>query len=268
MISETFSENVIESILISQDLARAEKAKFVELHHILGSLILNKKSSAGVILSKLKIQAKNIYPKEYKYNSSFYEVPLSKSSKIIIQKALEESKKVNKWNTYLRSIFILKAIITYRTISLNYFNINLDQKKSAILNEIKIFEEFATDLPKNQCTLPPNDIKSEREIIGSILLDSQVIHGLEKILKPEYFYSFKHQDIFRCALLLNKQNKYTNLTEMSNILSQKGLLGKIGGDKYLIDLVESINGFLTLEKQIISLKTNYLTRIENYKNFD
>ena len=92
MISETFSENTIESILISQDLARAEKAKFVELHHILGSLILNKKSSAGVILKKLKFQPKNIYPKEIKGNSTFYEVPLSKSSKKIIQKALKESK--------------------------------------------------------------------------------------------------------------------------------------------------------------------------------
>ena len=243
MISETFSENTIESILISQDLERAEKAKFVELHHILGSLILNKKSSAGVILNKLNFQAENIYPKDIKDNETFYEVPLSKSSKKIIQKALEESKKVYRWNTYLRSIFILKAIINDKKISINYFKNDLDQKNSAILNEIKIFEEFVPDLPLHKNVLPPNDIKSEREIIGSILLNSQVIHRLINILKPEYFYSSKHQDIFRCALLLNKQNKYTDLKEMSNMLSQKGLLGKIGGDIYLIDLVESLDGF-------------------------
>ena len=262
MISETFSENVIESILISQDLARAEKAKFVELHHILGSLILNKKSSAGVILSKLKFQPSNINPKYFRDNGTFYEVPLSNSSKKIIQKALDESKKVYRWNTYLRSVFILKALIKDKTISINYFKNDLDQKNSAILNEIKIFEEFAPDLPLHKSVLPPNDIKSEREIIGSILLNSQVIHSIVNILKPEYFYSSKHQDIFRCALLLNKQNKYTDLKEMRNILSKKGLLGKIGGDIYLIDLVESLDGFLTLEKQILSLKKNYLKRIE------
>ena len=94
MTYDIFSENTIQSILISQDIARAEKTKFVELHHILDSLILNKKSSAGAILRKLKIQAKNIYPKEIKDKSTFYEVPLSKSSKKIIQKALEESKKI------------------------------------------------------------------------------------------------------------------------------------------------------------------------------
>ena len=43
MISEKFSEDAIKSIIISQDLARAEKSRFVDLHHILGSLILNKK---------------------------------------------------------------------------------------------------------------------------------------------------------------------------------------------------------------------------------
>ena len=137
MISEKFSEDAIKSIIISQDLARAEKSKFVKLHHILGSLILNKKSSAGLILFKLEIQAKDIYPKEIKDKSTFYEVPLSKSSKKIIQKALEESKKIELWNTYLRSIFILKAIIIDHSISLNYFKNDLDKKKSAILEEIK-----------------------------------------------------------------------------------------------------------------------------------
>ena len=266
MISETFSENIIKSIIISQDLARAEKSKFVELHHILESLILNKNSSAGVILRKLKIQAKDIYTKEIKDKSTFYEVPLSKSSKKIIQKALEESKKVERWKIYLRSIFILKAIIIDNSISLNYFKNDLDKKKSAILSEIKIFEEFAPDLPKRESTLPPNNINSEREILGSMLLDSQIIHKLLDILKPEYFYSYKHQVIFRCALLLNKQNKSTDLKEMSNILSQKGLLGKIGGDIYLIYLVESLPEISSLENQITSLKKNYFKRIEKIKN--
>ena len=54
-----FSENVIQIILTSQELARAENSQSVELHHILRSLIYHKKSSAGVILEKLKIQEKD-----------------------------------------------------------------------------------------------------------------------------------------------------------------------------------------------------------------
>ena len=262
MMLESFSENVIQIILTSQNLARAEKSKFVELHHLWGGLVQNKKSSAGLILDKLKIQAKDINLPEIIDKSSYYEVALSKSTKKIIQKALEESIKITRWNTYLRSIFILKAIIIDHSISLNYFKNDLNKKKSAILEEIKIFEEFAPDLPKHKSALPPNNINSERVILGSILLDSQVIHKLLDRLKPEYFYSYKHQDIFRCALILNKQNKSTDLKEMSNILSQKGLLGKIGGDIYLIDLVESLSEISSLENQIISLKKNYSKRIE------
>ena len=53
---------------------------------------------------------------------------------------------------------------------------------------------------------------------------------------------------------------------MSNILSQQGLLGKIGGDMYLIELMESVPGILPLEQEIGSLKKNYLERIEDNKN--
>ena len=67
--------------MTSQDLARAEKSKFVELHHLWWGLIQNKKSSAGVILDKLKIQAKDINLPEIIDKSSYYEVALSKSTK-------------------------------------------------------------------------------------------------------------------------------------------------------------------------------------------
>ena len=266
MMLESFSENVIQIILTSQDLARAEKSKFVELRHLWGGLIQNKKSSAGVILDKLKIQAKNINLPEIIDKSSYYEVALSKSCKKIIQKALEESIKITRWDKYLRSIFILKAIILDNSTYSNSLINDLDKKRFQILEEIKIFEEFAPDLPKNKSSLPPNDIFAERVILGSILLDSQIIHRVLDFLKPDYFYSYIHQDIFRSALLLNSQKRPTDLKEMSNILSQQGLLGKIGGDMYLIELMESVPGILPLEQQIVSLKKNYLERIEDNKN--
>ena len=50
-----FSENVIQIILTSQELARSENSQSVELHHILRGLIHHKKSSAGVILNRFKI---------------------------------------------------------------------------------------------------------------------------------------------------------------------------------------------------------------------
>ena len=53
---------------------------------------------------------------------------------------------------------------------------------------------------------------------------------------------------------------------MSKVLLKKGLLEKIGGDNYLIELVESIPGILPLEQKINSLKKNYFARRKLKKN--
>ena len=143
-----FSENVIQIILTSQELARAENSQSVELHHILRSLIYHKKSSAGVILEKLKIQEKDINFPKIQNNAFFFEVALSKSSQKILQKALEESTKVERWNTDFRSIFILKAIILDKSESLNCFFDDFDKKKLEIYQEIKKFEESIPEIPK------------------------------------------------------------------------------------------------------------------------
>ena len=246
--------------MTSQELARVENSQSVELHHILGGLIHHKKSSAGIILEKLKIQEKDINFPEIQNNVFFYEVALSKSSQNVLQKALEESTKLERWHTDLRSIFILKAIILENSESLNFFIDDFDKKKLEIYEEIKNFKEFVPEIPKGESSLLPYNIFAEQEILGSILLDSRFINRIEENLKVEYFYSYKHQDIFRCALLLKSQKKRSNLKEMSKILSQKGFLEKIGGDNYLIELVESVTGILPLEKKINSLKKNYFKR--------
>ena len=261
---EVFSENVIQSIVIAQDLARLENSEFVEFNHILEGLSLNKRSSAGYILNKLKIQEKKIYVEHLFKSIPFYEVQFSKSSKNILKKAIEDSRKILGSQTPVRSIFVLKVIILDKSHQFNHYSIDFDKKINNLLEEIKIFEECVPDLPRNKISLPPNDIVSEKIVLGSILYYSEIIDKLSGKLKPEYFFSHKHQDIFKAALLLNSHNKRINLLEISNLLSQKGLLGKIGGDLYLIDLVECLPGKIPLDKQIKSIKKNYFKRCKRY----
>ena len=213
---EIFSENVIQIILTSQELARAENSKSVDLHHLLGGLIYHKKSSAGVILEKLKIQKKDINFPEIQNNAFFYEVALSKSSQKVLQKALEESTKVERWHTYLRSIFILKAIILDNSESLNFFIDDFDKKKLDIYEEIKNFEEFVPEIPKSESSLLPNDIFAEKAILGSILLDSKVINSIEEtlsLLNVEANESINNIDY-------SSQVRFTFGNELSGILEE------------------------------------------------
>ena len=117
------SENSIQAILIAQELARREESKFVELQHILGGLKQNKKSYAGKLLNKLNIAIHEKNFNSYYINSSikkssYDEIPLSESSRNIIQKALQESKNHLKYRFYLRSIHEL--ITSFKTMRLAY----------------------------------------------------------------------------------------------------------------------------------------------------
>ena len=153
--------------MTSQELARSENSQSVELHHILRGLIHHKKSSAGIILEKLKIQEKDINFPEMQNNSLFYEVPLSKSSQKVLQRALEESTKFERWHTDLRSIFILKAIILDNSESLNFFIYDFDKKKLDIREEIKNYEKFVPEIPKSESSLLPINIFAEKAIFLS-----------------------------------------------------------------------------------------------------
>ena len=136
-----------------------------------------------MILEKLKIQEKDINFPKIQNNAFFFEVALSKSSQKILQKALEESTKVERWNTDFRSIFILKAIILDKSESLNCFFDDFDKKKLEIYQEIKKFEESIPEIPKSESSLLPINIFAEKAILGSILLDSNVINRIEETVQ-------------------------------------------------------------------------------------
>src|SRR5258706_249360 len=56
--------------------------------------------------------------------------------------------------------------------------------------------------PKGDCSslidrLPPQNLEAEQGVLGSILLDNEVIHDVVSTLKVEDFYRDTHQTIYR-----------------------------------------------------------------------
>ncbi|MDZ4723965.1 MAG: replicative DNA helicase [candidate division Zixibacteria bacterium] len=89
--------------------------------------------------------------------------------------------------------------------------------------------------------LPPQSIDAEQAVLGSILKDSEAInHVLEVIDTENYFYSPKHKTIFRAVLNLNNNSEPCDITTVANELLNQGMLEKIGGRVYLVELVEQI----------------------------
>ncbi len=84
----------------------------------------------------------------------------------------------------------------------------------------------------------PYDINAEQSVLGSMLVDEEVIIEVVEKLKPDDFYRKDNREIYKAMLDLYNQNKPIELTILSEQLTLNGVLDSIGGIEYLVSLTE------------------------------
>lgn len=85
--------------------------------------------------------------------------------------------------------------------------------------------------------LPPQDIESEKSILGSIMIDKHAISKVADSLFVQDFYAPAHQKIYSAMLSLFSKNEPIDILSVSNVLTAQGFLDAVGGASYLGDLV-------------------------------
>jgi replicative DNA helicase len=88
--------------------------------------------------------------------------------------------------------------------------------------------------------LPPQNIEAEQGVLGSILLDNDVLHEVVPILKVEDFYRDSHQIVYRTIRDLYDLGKAIDLITLSDELTRREQLKTIGGIDTLVDMVASV----------------------------
>jgi replicative DNA helicase len=88
--------------------------------------------------------------------------------------------------------------------------------------------------------IPPNNIDSERALLGSIMLRPEAIHEIMDIIKAEAFYSEKHRIIFQGMTELFTKSEPIDLLTLSARLTEKNQFEQIGGNNYLTELVNLV----------------------------
>jgi len=88
--------------------------------------------------------------------------------------------------------------------------------------------------------LPPQNLGAEAAVIGSMLLDNDVIPDVAHLLHAEDFYSPDHRVVFRTALALFDDGKPVDLLLLTDTLQQAGELERVGGAAFLVSLLESV----------------------------
>jgi replicative DNA helicase len=88
--------------------------------------------------------------------------------------------------------------------------------------------------------LPPQHLEAERGVLGSILLDNEVIHDIVAFLRPEDFYRDAHQTIYAAIRELYDKNKGIDAVTLADELKLRSQFEQVGGDDTLTEIVMSV----------------------------
>lgn len=77
--------------------------------------------------------------------------------------------------------------------------------------------------------MPPQAIELEEAVLGSCMLESQIISEVADILRPESFYKEVHQIVYNAIIHLFKTNSPIDILTVTQTLKKSGELERCGG---------------------------------------
>ncbi len=82
----------------------------------------------------------------------------------------------------------------------------------------------------------PQNIDAEQSVLGSLLMDHDILYRVSRFLKPEDFYHEGHKLIYQAYLELDEAGTVPDLLTVTDKLRQLGNLEKVGGATYVASL--------------------------------
>ncbi len=88
--------------------------------------------------------------------------------------------------------------------------------------------------------VPPHSTEAEQSVLGSLLLDKDLLPDISGKLTSEDFYMEQHREIYEAVLDLYDQSKPVDLITVSEQLTKRGTLQKVGDIEYLSNLATAV----------------------------
>lgn len=98
--------------------------------------------------------------------------------------------------------------------------------------------------------IPPHDIDAEQAILGSMLTDKDAVIAALEVLKEDSFYREDHKLIFSAITSLYSKNEPIDVITVKAELSEMGVLDRVGGLEYLVELPERVPTTANVEKYV------------------
>jgi replicative DNA helicase len=88
--------------------------------------------------------------------------------------------------------------------------------------------------------IPPNNLEAEMAVLGSILVDREMMSTVGEILSPADFYAHVHETIYAALSQLYDRGEPLDKITVAEELRTRGLLEKVGGLPYLTSLMDTV----------------------------
>jgi len=113
---------------------------------------------------------------------------------------------------------------------------------------------------RNEVRIPPQNIDSEKAVLGSIMLRKDAMHEVEDVINPDSFYAEKHKMIFQAMLDLSLKNEPIDMLSLSTKLGEQKLLEAIGGNQYLAEIVNIVPSSTNVKHYAEIVQKKYVLR--------
>jgi len=96
-------------------------------------------------------------------------------------------------------------------------------------------EEIKT-LKKNQENKQPSNLEAEQALLGSILVNNDIIDEVSSLVSSNIFYDPAHVKIYEVIESLNNKGMIANPITLKNFFEKDNMLNEVGGTEYLVKL--------------------------------
>ena len=81
----------------------------------------------------------------------------------------------------------------------------------------------------------PSNLEAEQALLGSILVNNDIIDEISNILNPTTFYDPAHTKIYAVVESLNNKGMIANPITLKNYFEKDNMLNEVGGTEYLVN---------------------------------
>lgn len=106
----------------------------------------------------------------------------------------------------------------------------------------------------------PHDKNAEQAVVGSVLLDPELIVDAVDGVKAEYFYLERHKLVFDAMYSLFNKGIPIDAVTIGNYLEKEGAFEAIGGSNYFKDVMANVPLSLNVSSYCKIIKDKYMAR--------